>query len=318
MNGAAMSGARSVIRARDFAARGMMTNLSRSSQAASAFSGVKPAVWELKKLTTEEFTRFQQFIYRQTGIRMQEGKITLLSNRIRRRLRELGLESFEDYYRLLVKGQSAGELEQFIDAVTTNETHFFRTGGHFDWFRGPFLDDLVARAAAGRHDRAVRAWSAACSSGEEAYSLAICLAEAGQRLAGWRLSVLGTDISEAMVALARRATYRERSLEQVSPERRRQHFTTTDGQEWVVKPSVAKLCEFRRHNLLEPLRGQTFDCIFIRNVLIYFDRGSKEQAVRHLVAALAPGGYLVVGPADGIYDMLGDMHRESTFLYRKP
>jgi chemotaxis protein methyltransferase CheR len=296
----------------------MLDSLARPPQAGAVTTRVNRAVWELTKLTSDEFTRFQEFIYRQTGIRMQEGKITLLSNRIRRRLRDLGLESFDDYYRLLAKGELAGELEQFIDAITTNETHFFRTGGHFEWFQGPFFDDLVARAAAGRHDRSLRAWSAACSSGEEAYSLAICLAEAGPRLAGWRLSVLGTDISEAMVAQARRATYRERALEQVSAERRRRHFITTDGQEWQVKPAFAKLCEFRRHNLLEPLRGQAFDCIFIRNVLIYFDRGSKELAVKHLVASLAPGGYLVVGPADGIYDMLGDLHRETTFLYRKP
>jgi chemotaxis protein methyltransferase CheR len=303
---------------RDRGRRGMLRSRSRPQRAAGVTSGMNQTVWEHKKLTPDEFSRFQDFIYRQTGIRMQEGKITLLSNRIRRRLRDLGLESFDDYYRLLVKGDLAGELEQFIDAITTNETHFFRTGGHFDWFEGPFLEDLVARVAAGRHDRSLRAWSAACSSGEEAYSLAICLTEAGARLAGWRLSVLGTDISEAMVALARRGAYRERALEHVSSERRRQHFTTTDGQEWQLKPAVAKLCEFRRHNLLEPLRGQAFDCIFIRNVLIYFDRGSKELAVKHLVASLAPGGYLVVGPADGIYDMLGDLHRESTFLYRKP
>ncbi|MFM8707818.1 MAG: CheR family methyltransferase [Planctomycetia bacterium] len=275
-------------------------------------------MFELQRLTPEQFGRFEQFIYRQTGIRMREGKLTLLSNRIRRRLKDLGLDSFEEYYRLLVAKRLPGELELFIDAITTNETHFFRTGGHFDWFGGPFLDDLVARAASGRHDRSVRAWSAACSSGEEAYSLAICLLEARQRLAGWRLSVLGTDISEAMVAQARRGVYRQRSLEQVSAARLESHFSAPGGDEWTVKPAVASLCEFRRHNLLDPLPGPGFDCIFIRNVFIYFDRGSKETAVRNLVAALAPGGFLVVGPSDGIYDLLGDLRRESTFLYRKP
>jgi chemotaxis protein methyltransferase CheR len=280
--------------------------------------GMNRIVLELQKLTPEQFALFEQFIYRQTGIRMREGKITLLSNRIRRRLRDLGLESFEEYYRLLVAKRLPGELELFIDAITTNETHFFRTGGHFEWFSGPFLDQLVARTAAGRHDRSVRVWSAACSSGEEAYSLAICLHEARQRLAGWRLSVLGTDISEAMIAKAERGRYAERSLEQVSAARLTEHFAAPDGDEWAVKPAVASLCEFRRHNLLDPLPGPGFDCIFIRNVFIYFDRGSKEAAVRNLVSALAPGGYLVVGPADGIYDLLGDLCRESTFLYRKP
>ena len=275
-------------------------------------------VWELSKLTPEQFSLFQQFIYRQTGIRMQEGKVTLLSNRIRRRLRAHGIDSFEDYYQRLIGKKLPGELEHFIDAVTTNETFFFRTGGHFEWFAGPFLDDLVARATAGTHERSVRVWSAACSSGEEAYSLAICLLENRARLMDWRLTIVGTDISETVLTQARTAKYRQRSLEQVSPERLQRHFSAAGPDEWVVKPAVTALCSFQRHNLLERLPQQPFDCIFIRNVLIYFDRASKEIAVRHLIDALAPGGYLVVGPSDGIYDMLGGLQRRANFLYQKP
>ena len=275
-------------------------------------------MWELNKLTPEQFGLFQQFIYQQTGIRMQEGKITLLSNRVRRRLRALQIESFEDYYKLLTGKKLVGELEHFIDAVTTNETFFFRTGGHFDWFGGAFLDDLIARATAGKHERSVRVWSAACSSGEEAYSLAICLLENRPRLLDWRLSIVGTDISETALAQAKAAKYRQRSLEQVSPERLQRYFSTAGPDEWVVKPTVTACCSFQRHNLLERMPQAPFDCVFIRNVLIYFDRGSKEIAVRHLIDALAPGGYLVVGPSDGIYDMLGGLQRRSNFLYQKP
>lgn len=274
---------------------------------------------ELTKLTSEQFAEFQAFIYRQTGIRMQEGKITLLSNRVRRRLKQLGIESFAEYYRKLTRGELPGELEQFIDAVTTNETFFFRHDGHFDWFRGPFVDDLVARAAAGHHDRSLRVWSAACSSGEELYSLAICLAEMPAKLAGWKLSLLGTDISESMLAAAREGRYQQRSLEQVSPERLKRHFTAESAtDEWTVRPPLRALCEFRRHNLLEPLAGPPHDCVLVRNVMIYFDRDSKAIAVRNLINALAPGGSLVVGPADGIYDMLEGLQKQSTFVYRKP
>lgn len=276
-------------------------------------------MWEAKQLSPEEFSRFQEFIYRRTGIRVQDGKITLLSNRIRRRLRERGIDSFEDYFRLLSTGRLPDELPAFIDAVTTNETHFFRTDGHFTWFGGPFLEGLAAAAAAGHRPRSVRVWSAACSTGEEAYTLAICLAEARSRLVGWRLSVLGTDISETALAVARQAVYRQRSLEQVEPGRLERHFiAAADGTSWTVRPDVARLCSFRRHNLLEPLDDGVFDCVFIRNVLIYFDRESKAVAVRHLIDALAPGGYLVVGPADGIYDMLDPLEKRSTFLYQKP
>lgn len=274
---------------------------------------------EPTKLTPDQFSRFQSFIYRETGIHMQEGKITLLSNRIRRRLKEHGLQSFEDYYQMLTRHRLPGELEHFIDAVTTNETHFFRTGNHFEWFGGPFLDDLVARAAAGRHDRSLRVWSAACSSGEELYSAAICVAEAAGRLGGWNISLLGTDISETMLAAARQATYPKRSLEHVSQERLKRHFTAAPGgEEWTVKQPLRQWCQFRRHNLLEPFSGPRQDCIFVRNVMIYFDRESKETAVRTLIDALAPGGFLVVGPADGIYDLLGSLEKRSIFLYQKP
>jgi len=284
-------------------------------------------VVELLRLTPEQFVRFGELIYRTTGIRMQDGKIMLLSNRIRRRLKHHGLDSFDDYYDLLVTRRPAGELEQFIDAVTTNETHFFRTESHYEWFGGALLDDLLARAAAGRHDRSLRVWSAACSSGEEIYSAAICLAEAADRLAGWRISLLGTDISEAMLGVARQATYTARALELVSPERLQRHFVASpataeaggvESETWTVREPLRHWCEFRRHNLLEPFRGPGQDVIFIRNVMIYFDRESKARAVRHLIEALAPGGYLVVGPADGLYDLLDGLEKRSIFLYQKP
>lgn len=273
---------------------------------------------ELPTLTPEQFARFQQVIYRETGIRMQEGKVTLMSNRIRQRLRHHGLGTFEDYYRLLVREAPPGEMAAFIDAITTNETHFFRTPSHFEWFAGPFLGQIVERIRAGAHERAVRVWSAACSTGEELYSLAICIAENAHRLVGIRPRLLGTDISEAVLATAREARYARRSLELVEPRRLARAFTAdADGQHWTVRPAIRRDCEFRRHNLLEPMRDGPFDCIFIRNVTIYFDRGSKEVAVRHLVDALAPGGYLVVGPADGIHDLLSGLKKRDTFLYQR-
>lgn len=276
-------------------------------------------VWEVQKLSPDEFARFRDVIYAATGIRMQDGKITLLSNRVRRRLKTLGIESFEEYYARLTSGSLRGELEHFIDAVTTNETHFFRHASHFDWFRGAFVDDLLARERAGRHDRTLRIWSAACSSGEELYSLAICLDEVAARLAGWTTALLGTDISETVLAVAREGRYPRRSVEQVSPAQLRRHFTEDpSGEHWTIRPALRSRCEFRRHNLLEPLRPPRQDLVLVRNVMIYFDRDSKKVAVRHLVEALAPGGFLVVGPADGIFDLLDGLEKVSPFLYRKP
>lgn len=276
-------------------------------------------MWELTRLSPDEFSRFRDFIYAETGICMQDGKVTLLSNRIRRRLKKLGIESFDDYYTRLTTGMLPNELEHFIDAVTTNETHFFRHASHFDWFQGPFLDDLIARARAGRHDRSLHVWSAACSSGDELYTLAMCLTEAAVRLSGWRLSLLGTDISETALAAARAAQYPRRSLEHVSSERLRKHFKVdASGEQWELRSHLRQMCEFRRHNLLQPLPGPRQDVVLVRNVMIYFDRESKKTAVRNLIKALAPGGFLVVGPADGIFDMLDGLEKQSTFIYRKP
>lgn len=274
---------------------------------------------EITQLTPEQFTRFQKLIYRETGIRMQDGKVTLMSNRIRQRLRHHGLESFDDYERLLASRAHADEMAAFIDCITTNETSFFRTPGHFEWFSGTFLPEFAARVRAGAHDPVLRVWSAACSTGEELYTLAICATEQAHRIAGIRRELLGTDISGTVLAKAREGRYGARSLEGVDQRRIDRHFVAdADGQQWTVKPTVRQGCEFRHHNLLEPMRGGPFDCVFIRNVMIYFDRASKEIAVGHLVRALAPGGFLVVGPADGIHDLLGGLVKRDTFLYQKP
>ncbi|MFN0050933.1 MAG: CheR family methyltransferase [Planctomycetales bacterium] len=273
---------------------------------------------EPEKLSQQQFDRFRDFIYRQSGIRMDASKITLVSNRIRRRLRAGDHADFDTYYKHLTSPKGAAELEQFLDAITTNETHFFRTPAHFDWFKNHFVPDAIVHQRQGERPAQLRVWSAACSTGEEPYSLAICLAECGLRLRHWKLSIVGTDISEAVLKDARTAVYRQRSLEEVDAVQLRRYFEAQDdGQSWQVRPNVRELVEFRRHNLMEPLRLPPFDCVFIRNVLIYFDRESKKVVIKHLIDALSPGGYLVVGPSEGVYDMLDPLVKKSTFLYQK-
>jgi chemotaxis protein methyltransferase CheR len=270
-------------------------------------------------LSPQQFARFAAFIYERTGIRTADGKVMLLSNRIRRRLRARGLDSFDTYYELLQADRTGAELEAFVDVITTNETHFFRTPAHFDWVAGPFLDELIAAAAARRRDRTLRIWSAACSTGEEAYSLAICLTEQAGRLAGWRLSVLGTDLCGEALAAARVGAYGPRAVEAVSPERLARHFAADPAAgTWKIRPPAARLCEFRRHNLLDPMPGPPFSLVVVRNVLIYFDRESKRAALANLVAAVEPGGYLLVGTTDGASEHLSGLERCSTFTYRKP
>ncbi|MGQ0635669.1 MAG: CheR family methyltransferase [Planctomycetaceae bacterium] len=273
---------------------------------------------EPQKLSAQQFDRFRDFIYRQSGIRVEVSKIALVSNRIRRRLRAGEHADFDAYYSYLTSPRGADELEEFLDAITTNETHFFRTPRHFDWFKGDFVTDLVSRHRSGERQARLRVWSAACSTGEEPYSLSICLAENALRLRGWETAIVGTDISEAALKEARSAVYRVRSLEHVDAVQLRRYFEAqADGASWQVRPSVRGLVEFYRHNLMQPLRLPPFDCIFIRNVLIYFDRESKKVVIRNLIQALARGGHLVVGPSEGIYDMLEPLVKRDTFLYQK-
>ena len=273
---------------------------------------------DTEKLSPAQFHRFSEFIYKKSGIRVDASKVTLVSNRIRRRLRASGCADFDAYYAHLTSLPGAAELEHFLDAVTTNETHFFRTQSHFDWFKGDFLTDVILRQRKSELPQALRVWSAACSTGEEPYSLSICLAENALRLKNWNLSIVGTDISEAVLKEAREGVYRERSLENVNPTQLKRYFDAEpDGANWRVRPNIKELVEFRRHNLMEPLRLPPFDCVFIRNVLIYFDRESKKVVIRHLINALSAGGYLVVGPSEGIYDMLEPLAKRATYLYQK-
>lgn len=272
-----------------------------------------------EKLSPSQFDRFRDFIYRQSGIRMDATKTTLVSNRIRRCVRAGDFADFDSYYKHLVSPQGAAELEQFLDAITTNETHFFRTPAHFEWFKKDFLTEVLLQQRRGERQANLRVWSAACSTGEEPYSLAICAAENALRLKDWKISIVGTDISEAVLKEARQAVYRQRSLEEVAPVQLKRYFEAlADGQSWQVRPPVKALVEFRRHNLMEPLKLPPFDCIFIRNVLIYFDRESKQVVIRNLISALARGGYLVVGPSEGVYDMLDPLMKKTPYLFQKP
>ncbi len=273
---------------------------------------------ELDQLNQRQFDKFRTFIYERSGIRIDDRKISLLSNRIRRRLKAGEFSNFDAYYRYLTAPRGAGELAHFLDAITTNETFFFRTPKHFEWLKTEFLNELLMAERRGQRQRSLRIWSAGCSSGAEAYTIAICLAENMFRLRDWSLTVLGTDISEEALREAREGVFNPRAIEAASQKQLRRYFRASSGEStWQVRPEIKELVRFENHNLMMPMRHTRFDCVFIRNVLIYFDRASKQVVVNNLFQALAPDGYLVVGPSEGIYDMLEPFKKHSAFLYQK-
>ena len=271
------------------------------------------------ELTNEEFAKFCGLIYRVAGIRIAENKRVMVSNRIRRRLRAVGITGFGDYYAHLTSPAGNGEMPLFLDAITTNETYFFRDPQHYDWLGESFLPEIVHQAALRKRPRRLRIWSAACSTGEEPYSIALKLLERKPMFAGWRLTVLGTDLSGAVLDAARAGRYDARAVRLVEPALRQAFFDEDPKtQRFSIKPEVKALVIWKQHNLLSPLKEDHFDCIFIKNVLIYFDKDSKQIVVRNLVESLAPGGYLVVGPTEGIFAMLDPLSKLKPWLYQKP
>jgi chemotaxis protein methyltransferase CheR len=254
-------------------------------------------------LSDQTCALFRHLIHRETGIFMKDGKRILISNRLRRRLRELGLASYEEYYRLLVEGAErpgvppgvGGELARFIDAVSTNETYFYRGENHFQALREVVLPELCA----GRSR--IRVWSAGCSTGEEPYTIAMIVLENG---CGWMgdLEILATDISTAVIARAREGLYRGRTLRFVPPPILARYFRRVSAEEYLVDEPVRRRVTFRVHNLLkdEPPDAD-FDLIFCRNVMIYFDRLTQKMLVDETFArALAADGYLFIGHSESL------------------
>ncbi len=241
---------------------------------------------ERERLNPEQFDKFSNYIYRRCGICMNHNKVLLLSNRIRRRLKACDLDTFDEYYRFLQSPAGTAEVESFLDVVTTNETFFFRTKKHFDWFRGSLINELVSARRSGIRPASLRIWSAGCSTGAEAYSIAICLAENSYRLHDWSMEILGTDISEEILNKAREGKYKSRIMESVSEKQRRRFFRHSPELDlWEVRPEIKQLVQFKHHNLVQSPIESRFDCIFVCNVLIYFDGDSKKLVIDNLLSA---------------------------------
>lgn len=272
---------------------------------------------ELERLSRQQFELFQKFIYERCGIKIDPSKITLVSNRIRRRLQPANCTDFGAYYQFVTSKSGTKELVDFIDAITTNETSFFRTPSNFEWLKNDYVSQLLRDKADGKREPSLHIWSAACSSGEEPYSIAMCLSEASVPLRGWNIQIVGTDISESSLDLARKAVYRKRTMQEMDDAKIRRYFSEDSPGEFHLRPAISQMVKFKNHNLMKPIVEKPFDCIWLRNVLIYFDRESKAKVIENLVRSLVSGGYLVVGPSEGVYDMLGMLQKRGTFLYQK-
>lgn len=270
------------------------------------------------ELTNGEYQKYCELIYRVAGIRIAENKRVMVSNRVRRRLKTTGISTFAEYYAFLTSPAGADEMPLFLDAITTNETYFFRDIHNYDWLGDTFLPEIIQQATLRKRPKVIRIWSAACSTGEEPYSIALKILGKKPLLAGWRTSILGTDLSGAVLDAARAGTYDARAVRLIEPAQRTAFFDLDPaGERWMVKADLKALVTWKQHNLLFPLRAEPFDCIFLKNVLIYFDAESKQSVVKNVIGALAKGGYLVVGPTEGIYTMLDSLTKVKPWLYQR-
>jgi chemotaxis protein methyltransferase CheR len=249
------------------------------------------------------FSKFQQLIYREAGIWLATHKHALLTGRLARRLRLLGLSSMQDYYQLVTQPDQQHERAVMIDCITTNETHFFREPRHFDYLERQVFPRWQQEAAAGGRPMRLRIWSAGCSTGEEPYSLAMLLLKHFPEGKGWDLEVLATDISTRVLEKARAAIYPIEKSKQIPAEHLRAYMLKGRGEhkgEMKVSPELHRVVRFARVNLHAdsyPILG-SFDLIFCRNVLIYFDQESKVKVIGGIVRHLSPSGLLFVGHSE--------------------
>jgi chemotaxis protein methyltransferase CheR len=270
------------------------------------------------ELTDPEYQKFCELIYRVAGIRIAENKRVMVSNRVRRRLQATGIKSFAEYYAFITSPAGNGEMPLFLDAITTNETYFFRDPQHYEWLGDTFLPEIAGQTGMRKRPKTLRIWSAACSTGEELYSIALKLLSKKPLFAGWRITLVGTDLSGAVLDAARAGSYDARAVRLIEPAQQQMFFDEDRvTQRWVVKAEVKSLVTWKQHNLLFPLKEEQFDCIFLKNVLIYFDTDSKQIVVKNVIDALAKGGYLVIGPTEGIYAMLDPLCKVQPWLYQR-
>lgn len=266
-----------------------------------------------------EFDFIRNLVYERSRINLSRDKRELVSARLGKRLRAMKLRTVTEYCRLLKAPGSEPELAHLIDAISTNHTFFFRENSHFDFLRQTVVAEMKARAAKERWPR-LHVWSAACSSGEEPYSIAMTLTEA---LTGWPWHVQATDISHRVLEKARAGIYRDETIERLPGITVQTHFQRGFGPQdgnYRIKAALRSQVTFRQLNLLdgEPPFNEPFHVIFCRNVMIYFDRPTQEELVNKLVRRLVPGGYLFVGHAESLTGIHHRLQTVKPAIYRRP
>jgi len=275
------------------------------------------------QLQQAEFELLRTMVYERTGLRFEDCKLAFVQARAARRMTAVGCETARDYYRYLRYHDPAGEeFQRFVECLTTNETYFFREFPQLRCFANEALPQIAdARRAA--NDYSLRLWSAGCSTGDEAYTLAIILRACLDDFPRWKIHLLASDIDTQVLETARRGAYSARAVQDVPAEYLHRYFKLHLG-EYHVNDDIKQMVTFVHLNLVDRpsmRKVSMMDFIFCRNVLIYFDDASRKQVLSSFYDALAPGGFIFLGHSESVgrisaaFEMvrLGD-----TITYRRP
>jgi len=274
-------------------------------------------------LSNKEFQRLSEFVYANFGIKLPPAKKTMLQARLQKRLRELGIKSFQEYsdYLFSPEGRQT-ELVQFIDKVTTNKTDFFREPAHFDYLVQSALPELIN--GRGHIRKKIMVWSAGCSTGEEPYTLAMVLSEFAEKNSalGQNFSILATDISTEVLEHAKYATYNEDRVIPVPMLLRKKYLLKSKNRKNKmvrIAPELRRRVEFGQLNFMDNDFGirEPVDIIFCRNVIIYFDKPTQERLLNKFYRYLVSGGYLFLGHSESLQGMEVPLVQVHPTVYRK-
>jgi chemotaxis protein methyltransferase CheR len=252
------------------------------------------------ELKPEEFALFRRYIYEKVGISLSEQKTTLVKGRLNKRLNQLNLTSFRDYYDYLVNDKSGDELALFVSAISTNVTSFFRESAQWVW-----LEKYLPALVASKKEKKIRIWSAGCSSGEEPYTILMFLQHHLRDFEQWDIKILATDISEKALSKAIEGKYDAKSVESLSKEivvRSFEKVRTEAGNSYQIMSRLKDKVVFRLYNLVtDPFFFKNqFDMVFCRNVMIYFDEPTRNDLVGRFGKVLPKGGILFLGSSESL------------------
>jgi len=266
------------------------------------------------EIKQEDFVRLSRFIIDNYGINLTNKK-NLIEGRLGKTITDMGFSGFTEYVDHLLRTKNPHDLETLLNKVTTNHTYFMRERSHFDFFESVILPEIEKNCR--NHSPGI--WCAASSSGEEPYTMSIILREYfGKKTPRWDTRMLASDISKKVLATATKGTYTAESLKDMPEVWKNKYFTKT-GVDYTVTKELRDNVIFKEFNLMDPIKFKTkFDCIFCRNVMIYFDQQTKDALVRRFFDVMNPGGFLLIGHSETLNKVNSPFEYLMPATYRKP